>query len=470
MPNVAIPLVGPTYTSRSLPVSAQVTRGFTIEADQNSDNVAAFVPFPGLKSFATTGVGVDRGMGEYNGVVYKVTGSTLYSVSNTGVSTSIGTIDGTGRCVLQEDNNNLVITTGETKPYSYDGTTLTLGTDADLPNASTVTYIKNRVVYDGNNADVVFAGLGSPLSVDSANVTSADSKPDDMAAVYAWKDQLFAFGNDSIAPYYNSGAGSPPYSVIQNSVQEIGTDAPYSISANNNALYFLGNDLIPYQLRGLQPQSIGNPSIGQAIAGYPITSNAIGICMTLHGQNYYYLSFPAGETWLYSERTGFWTNLSYSTNGLDHQPHLINSYLHVYNKHLVADRRNGNVYELDFDTYTDNGDTIFRQRDTRKISGRDFDFPGKRIFMHRLELVVETGVGLITGQGSDSQVMMQYSDDGGRSWSAERWTSFGVLGDYTAILEWFDLGEFGERMFRFRISDPIKTVLISANADIEVGV
>ena len=115
------------------------------------------------------------------------------------------------------------------------------------------------------------------------------------------------------------------------------------------------------------------------------------------------------------------------------------------------------------------GDRIDDGPQRGKISGRDFGFPGKRIYMHRLELVVETGVGLITGQGSDPQVMMQYSDDGGRSWSAERWKSLGVLGDYTAIVEWFDLGEFGERMFRFRISDPIKTVLISANADIEVG-
>lgn len=470
MPNVPIPLVGPTYTSRSLPVSAQITRNFYVEADQNSENVVAFQPFPGLKLFATTTGTIDRGMGVYNNELYKITDATLYKISSSGVVTSIGTIAGNKRCVLIEDTGQLVIATGVGKPYSYDGTTLTLGTDADLPNADSVTYIKNRVVYDGNNSDVVFADLGSPLSVNSSNIVASDTKPDDTLAMYAWKDQLFAFGENSIAPYYNTGSGSPPYSIIQNSVQEIGTKAIHSISSNNNALYFLGNDLMPYRLAGLQPQPIGNPAIGQAIAGYSSPGDAIGQCWTFHNQNFYFLSFPGGESWLFSESTGFWTNLSYSTNGLDHEPHLINSYARVYDKHLVADRRNGNVYELDFDTFTDNGDTIFRQRDTRKITGKEFGVPGKVLYMQRLEVVVETGTGLITGQGSDPQIMMQYSDDGGRTWSKERWKSFGTLGDFTKVIEWFDLGSFRERQFRFRVSDPVKIVLISANADIEVGV
>ncbi len=465
MPNVPIPVVGPTYTSRSLPVSAQMTKNFYIEVDQNSENIVSFQSFPGLTSFATTGAGQDRGMGVFNNVLYKVTGGTLYSISSAGTATSIGSIEGAGRCQLQEASSTIVITTGVGKPYTYDGTTLTQGTDSDLPNASSVTYIKNRVVYDGNDADVVFADLGSPLSVNSANVTAADSKPDDTLAVYAWKDQLFAFGERSIAPYYNSGAGNPPYSVIQNSVQEIGIKAIHSVSANNNAMYFLGNDLVPYRLLGLQPQPIGNPSIGQAIAGYTSPQDAIGICFTFHNQNFYYLTFPGNESWLFSEGAG-WTNLSY---GVDGDPHLISSYARVYNKHLVADRRNGNVYELDFDAFTDNGDVIQRRRDTLKVSGKQLGVPGKEIFMHRLELVMEVGVGAVTGQGVDPQIMMQFSDDGGRTWSSEQWRSFGELGDFTITVEWFDLGSFQERQFRFTVSDPVKVAIISANADIGVG-
>jgi len=469
MPNVPIPLVGPTYTSRSLEVASQVTKNFYIEVNNTSpDNqtIAAFQPFPGLKPWATT-TGIDRGMGVYNNELYKVSGQSLYKIDSLGTETLIDTINGFERCTLVEDNSNLVIATQTTKPYTYDGATVTLGTDPDLHTSNSVTYIKNRVVYDGNNGDVIFADLGTPLSVNSANVTSADNKPDDSLAVYAFKDQLFAFSDRSITPYYASGAGNPPYDVIQNAVQEIGLGAVNSISSNNNYMYFLGSDLQPYRLAGLQPQPIGNPSIGRAIDGYTNTSNAIGHCFTFNNQNFYLLNFPDHETWLFSEGAG-WTNLSYGENN----PHLFGSYAYCYGRHLVGDRRNGNIYELDFDTYTDNGDTIFRQRDTAKVSGKSFGVPGKEIFMERLEIVVERGVGILSGQGSDPQIMMSYSDDGGNSWSAERWADMGEQGKYGSMipLAWNDLGSFYERMFRFKVTDPVKVVLISANADIEVGV
>jgi len=231
-------------------------------------------------------------------------------------------------------------------------------------------------------------------------------------------------------------------------------------------MYFLGSDLKPYRMAGLQPQNIGNPAIGQAIDSYATTDNAIGHCFTLNNQNFYLLSFPSHETWLFSEGAG-WTNLTYG----DDMPHLIGDYADCYGKHLVSDRRNGDIYELDFDTYTDNGTTIFRQRDTAKISGKSFGAAGKEIFMERLEIVIETGVGTMTGQGSDPQITMEYSDDGGRSWSSQRWASMGELGDYASMkpIVWNDLGSFYERMFRFKVTDPVKCVLISASADIEVG-
>jgi hypothetical protein len=469
VPNVPIPLVGPTYTSRSLSVASQVTRNFYIEVNntsQDNQTIAAFQPFPGLTSFATT-TGQDRGLGVYNDELYKVSGNTLYKISAAGLVTTIGAIAGSGRCTLTEDNYNLVIATGSTKPYIYDGTTLTIGTDASLHTSNTAAYIKNRVVYDGFEGDVIFADLGTPLSVDSANITSADNKPDDTIAVYPFKDQLFAFGANSITPYYNSGSGNPPYDIIQNAVQEIGLHAIHSLSSNNNAMFFLGSDKQPYALSGLQPQSIGNPAIGQAIDQYTSTEDAIGECFTFNNQNFYLLTFPQHETWLFSEGAG-WTNLSY---GVDHEAHLISSYAYCYGKHLVGDRRNGNLYELDFNAYTDNSETIFRQRDTAKVSGKGFGYPGKEIFMERLEIVVERGVGLITGQGSDPQIMMQYSDDNGETWSSERWASMGVQGNYGSMspIVWDNLGSFYERMFRFRVTDPVKCVLVSASADIEVG-
>ncbi len=80
---------------------------------------------------------------------------------------------------------------------------------------------------------------------------------------------------------------------------------------------------------------------------------------------------------------------------------------------------------------------------------------------------LETGVGLQDGQGSDPRAMMQYSDDGGHTWSSERIQPFGKIGQYNTRLQWVGLGSSRERVYRFSISDPVTVVLIGAALEIE---
>jgi hypothetical protein len=253
--------------------------------------------------------------------------------------------------------------------------------------------------------------------------------------------------------------------VVQNSVKQIGIKAPYSIGQNGFFTYFLGSGLIPYRLAGLNLQPIGNPAIGQEIQKYSQTSDAYGVCFGFDNQRFYLLSFPSGNrTWLYNEGAGVWTNLASGTDG---SQHLISDVTRAYDKNLAGDRTNGNVYELDLDTYTDNGEIIQRQRATATIDGATFGQPDVEITMSRLRLRIEPGQSLVT---AESQIMMQYSDDNGRTWSQERWKPVGDQGGYQHIVEWQDLGRFYRRQFRFTMSDAIKWVLISATADVEFGI
>ena len=465
MPSVAIPLVGPTYTNRSLPVSSQITRNFYIEVNETGGEILSFLPFPGLKLLATSGTGKGRGVGVHKNEAYTVVGSELYKMDSNNNTSLLGTISGSNRCKLISDGVSLVITTGNGKPYTWDGGTLTQGTDADLASSNTVTFINRRVVYDGNGGDVIFADLDSALSINSLNVLSEESLDDDTIAVEAHRKQVFVFGVDTIAPYYPIQTGNPPYALITNSVQDIGLEAIHSIAKNKDYVYFLANDLQPYRIAGLDIQPIGNPAICQAIRSYGGASDAFGDCFSFDGLRFYFLSFPNGnESWLLNEQSGQWTNLASGNIG---NQHYMSGYAFAYDKHIVGDRRNGNIYELDFATFTDNSESIHRQRDTVSINGRFFGVPGAKVFMTKLELVIEPGASLVTAK---ADIMMQYSDDNGRTWSSERWSSIGEQGDYTLKLSWLSLGWFYNRMFRFTMSDPIKWVLISASADVEMGI
>jgi len=91
------------------------------------------------------------------------------------------------------------------------------------------------------------------------------------------------------------------------------------------------------------------------------------------------------------------------------------------------------------------------------------------VYYERLQLDLESGVGLTDGQGVDPQVMLQWSDDGGHTWSREHWVSAGRGGAYTWRALWRRLGRSRDRVFRLVISDPVKVTWIDAFMELERG-
>ena len=49
-------------------------------------------------------------------------------------------------------------------------------------------------------------------------------------------------------------------------------------------------------------------------------------------------------------------------NNVEFEQHLMGGVMFAFGKHLVGDRRNGNVYEFSQDIFSDNGDPIRRDR------------------------------------------------------------------------------------------------------------
>lgn len=59
----------------------------------------------------------------------------------------------------------------------------------------------------------------------------------------------------------------------------------------------------------------------------------------------------------------------------------------------------------------------------------------------------------------DPQLMMDYSDDGGKTYSAEHWRSMGQPGQRNRIPRWFSMGAYRTRLLRLTCSDPIPFTL-----------
>lgn len=132
---------------------------------------------------------------------------------------------------------------------------------------------------------------------------------------------------------------------------------------------------------------------------------------------------------------------------------------------LIGDAFSGVIGAANFQSFTEYGFLM-----QGLVTAPPIHKDRKRIFLPRFELDVESGVGLVTGQGSDPVWMMDYSKDGGRTWSTvQKWRSMGQLGAYTKRLRWLRNGQARQWLIRIRSTDPVRRVIIGAYADIVVG-
>jgi len=431
-----------------------------------SENGPALQGFPGTTQFSNFVSSAEaRGTHTFNEELYQVSGVTLEKIAEDGVRTNLGTIAGTQHCIFADDGIDMFIVT-EGVVYRFN-TSLSTITDSDFESPNSVAYLNSAFIYDGSADRWVLSDVGDGSSVSQLNYAEAESDPDDLQRVYTFGQRLYLMGIRTIEPWYNTGTGSPPYERIDTGIIQKGLDAVYSVSNTDRFMYFLGDDLNIYQMSGVQIKNVSNPGLAKEINDFAVTDDAVGFCFNLEGQDFYMITFPNGdESYLYSELTDRWVTLNYLTQGARH---LANSYQYVYGKHLVSDRRSGRILEWDLDVNDDNGDTIQRRRILPTIDGDALGSPGKRILMSRFELLMQVGVGLATGQGSDPIIMVEISTDGGHSFSTIQNLRFGRAGDFLTKVEAYHMASFYSATVRITQSDPVLSNIRGAAIDLDLA-
>jgi hypothetical protein len=166
----------------------------------------------------------------------------------------------------------------------------------------------------------------------------------------------------------------------------------------------------------------------------------------------YQINFPtANESWLFDGQSQSWSKVQSGSSGR----HRAEMQCQLVSKNYVADYSNGKLYRLAEGVYTDDGATIVREMVCKHLSTGDFTT------ISALWVEMEAGVGLENGQGSDPQLMMQISRDGGHEWGNEIWRSIGAVGKYKTRAVFNRLGASRDWLFKFRITDPIKPVFVA---------
>lgn len=452
-----------SYRHASRPVGTErLVNCFAERSPPNGKAPTIVTRSPGAVSAVSLGLGPGRGIYAWNGALYAVSGGTLYSISSGHVATAIGTISGTARCSFGINPTQLVINSAP-DAYYLTGATLTQITDADYTarGGAQCTSLDGYILFREPNSGRFFSSdLNDASAYDGLYFATAEGFPDDLVGIDADHRQIVLMGANSCELWENVGGAGFPFARAINGFLELGAAAGYSMAKADNSIYWLASDLTVRRLEGLTPMRVSHHGVEQAIRGYTI-SDAHGFGYTQDGHVFYVLQFPTSEaTWVYDATTQEWhERASYG----DTRWRPVGAAF-CYGRTYVQRYDTGAIGYLDPDTYTDFGD-ILRAEWTFGTAGYA---GGQRTFHGTLECLAEAGVGLTTGQGSDPEIMLDVSDDGGRTWRAMPNKKLGKIGEYRNRIRWHRLGSSRDRIYRMAVSDPVKVTVSDATLQVDM--
>jgi hypothetical protein len=432
---------------------------------------------PGLKRKSSIGNGPVRGLWKVNDIMYAVSGNTFYKVETYGRTrlkgTAIGTVTGTGP-VSMSDNGTQIFIACNPDGFIYNTSTEVFAeiTDPDFAGAVTVGYIDGYFVFNEPNSSRFWVTqLLDGTSVDPLDFASAEGDPDNLVSLIVDHREIWLFGTNSTEVWYDAGTADFPLQRIQGAFNEIGCAAPYSVAKVDNSVFWLGSDArgrgIVYRNNGYKGQRISTHAVEWQIQQYTDISDALAYSYQQDGHIFYVLIFPtANTTWVYDASTQAWHERAGWENS-EFTRHRSNCQVVYNNEIIVGDYANGNLYAFDLTDYSDNGDIQRWLRSWRALPTGTNDL--KRTSQHTLQIDCEAGVGIDTGQGSDPQMMLRWSDDGGHTWSNEHWMSMGKIGEYYRRAFARRMGmtlKLRDRVYELSGTDPVKIAIMGAQLNV----
>jgi hypothetical protein len=477
--------VGQSYLLRNLRYDCQRTVNFYPEVNETqlgkNAEVSQLVRTPGLTQLIPSTSNPGNGMYvASNGSLYTTTQAGVYKVTGTDGSTAgwsstlIASVALNGPVSMTDNGIDLfVVSSGIVRAIN-------LGTNAMVTvtgvTPTTCTFIDGYVVFNNANTNQFYWTDLYSHTINGLNFASAEANSDNIVAVLNNNEDLWLFGEKTTELWYDAGQGTVVFARRSGILIETGCAAAASVcKADQNRIIWLSKDdrsgPTVVMATGYATQRISTFAAEQqwsSLSQAQIKAATAHI-YTQEGHTFYVLNIPGlASTWVYDVTTSAqlqqntWHERTYTNPSTGAQSrHLAEGHQLYLNRHCVLDYTNGALYFYDQDGFSDNGANITRMRVTPHISN-----DGKRVFYNWLAIDVKTGIGTIGI--TNPSVMLDYSNDGGNTWS--NITSVGagkagVLGSYNTRVIFHQLGQARDRVFRVSMTDQVDWAISGAALD-----
>ena len=433
-------------------------------------------PFPnmvlgtaGLTVWKDTGVSLPvygmRVMGEN---LYVVVCDKVYKIDSSKTVTLLGNITTEIGNVIMTDNGDQVtiqLPNGITYYCTPTASSLAQITDGDFNDSGSVTTLDGFTISALlNSNEFQWSDVNTTQNWNALNAATVEANSSKIVRVYQNNLELWFFKEDIIQVFYNTGSGSPLFQRKEGVYIEKGCASKYSVATMDNSFFFLGNDRIVYQTIGYQLEPISTFPISQEIETYTTIDDAIGFTYVQDGHKFYCLTFPsANKTWEYDITTELWHERESVNNGGKDGRWRANCQAYFAGKNLIGDFETGIIYEIDPDVYKENEAVI-----KREIIGTTMFKNFARMSLNKFVVMMDTGVGIATGQGINPQLVGRFSDNGGKTYTDELWQPIGAEGSFLTEVFWTKIGGKARSFIaKLNYSEPTKFHIVGAFVEVE---
>lgn len=467
-----IPIFGTGIASISKQITAQrrVNCFFDVRKDGDKSNLAVRAT-PGAFGVFNLTDGPIRGWRVVGSFLYVVAGGTVFQVATDSSFVSLGPIPNSGQYVDMDDNSlQLGIVDGQRGYYVIlPSGAPTLIIDPGFPNGCTsIRVLNSRAYVEVPGTRFFRASAQLDLTVWTPILFGTKENSSDLLSVVdVLNGMLILWGLTNTEFWQDVGSSPVPVQRINGASQTWGLAAKYSRAALNNTKIFLAQNpqggVQVMMFNGYTPNRVSDTDIENIISNFVIYSDAIALTYMVDGHPMYQLTFPtANRSFLYDALTNFWYEVQSGVSDF------VRSFANlgiVFNaKNYICGTTGGQVFQLSTTTFTEDGSAI-----KRMVTSRHIRIDGNEFGISEIVLEMETGNGLVVGQGSNPMIMMQISRDGGRTWGVERWQPLGRLGQYKKRVIWDCIGSARDFVFRWFLTDPVSFVILSAQAVLSPG-
>ena len=466
-----LPLRSGAYTAQSLLVSAQ--RCVNLYPEASPENVSpnlpvAHYPRPGLPLLAQPSA-PGRGRGLYratNGDLFAVIDQSVYFISSDFTFTLLGQLltSSTNPVSMADNGTAAIIVDGTAQGFQIqlNGHAMTQIVDVNFLGSTRADFLDSFLILNKPGTKQWYSTISGQLAFNALFVGVKTAWPDNVLATVAIEREVWVFGPQKTEVWYNAGTVPFPFQLLAGNIIEQGCAAQFSPAKIDTSVYWLsqapeGDRMV---MRGNSQniaQRISTHAIEVEMRKYPRVDDAIGSTYQISGHSFYKLHFPtADKTWGYDEITQQWhEDNAIDANGVLHRAHnTFNAF--AYGKNVVLDWANGNLYQIDPFSFTDNGAPIAWIRSYPHIVN-ELKLVSHREFTADVETGMSVGTsetatlqspwnrGFSSGFGpiikvEAPQLAMRYSKDGGHTFSNNRIKQLVSSGHYRTMQRFRSMG------------------------------